>query len=427
MAETWLERIKGKELKIFCIYSIALCALAAFLFADPLTILTGLRKIVVSRDALITDYFELASYGSGFANAALVMSISLILIISQKLPFTGLSITAIFINVGYAFWGKNPVNILPIFLGVFLYAKLHKASFSRYLFTALYGACLAPLVTEFAYFFPLPGIGELLLAALIGVCIGFVLPPLVMHTASMHQGYSLFNAGFAAGILAFVIVCVLKSFGVEGESVFIWKAQRHPAIMIGFSLYFLSTFLFGLFLTRGKLSGMKHIWGHPGRAVADFVIMDGVGYTLINMGLVGLACMAYVTAVGGDFSGPVLGAILTAFGYAAFGAHLRNYLPVMAGVFLFGVVSNLSPTSPGILLAAIFAAGLSPVAGQFGILAGILAGILHGAISIHTADMYGGLNLYNNGFSAGWVAIVIVPCLESFIKQFSSRKDTNAK
>ena len=36
--------------------------------------------------------------------------------------------------------------------------------------------------------------------------------------------------------------------------------------------------------------------------------------------------------------------------------------------------------------------------------------------------MYGGLNLYNNGFSAGWVAIIIVPVVESFMRHFEDRK-----
>ena len=36
--------------------------------------------------------------------------------------------------------------------------------------------------------------------------------------------------------------------------------------------------------------------------------------------------------------------------------------------------------------------------------------------------MYGGLNLYNNGFSAGWVAIIMIPVLESFMKHFETRK-----
>jgi hypothetical protein len=53
---------------------------------------------------------------------------------------------------------------------------------------------------------------------------------------------------------------------------------------------------------------------------------------------------------------------------------------------------------------------------------GILAGMLHTAIVMCTSQMYGGLNLYNNGFSAGWVAIIMVPAIESVLMEYERRK-----
>ena len=155
--------------------------------------------------------------------------------------------------------------------------------------------------------------------------------------------------------------------------------------------------------------------------------MDGAGPTMMNMGLVGMVCTTYILLIGGDFSGPVIGAVLMAFGFAAFGAHVRNYPPVLLGVYLFTFLSRYEPVTPGIQLAAIFGIGLSPIAGQFGPLAGILAGMLHSAIVMCTAGMYGGLNLYNNGFSAGWVAIFMIPTLESFMKRFETGKQKREK
>lgn len=116
-----------------------------------------------------------------------------------------------------------------------------------------------------------------------------------------------------------------------------------------------------------------------------------------------------------------------AFGFSAFGAHVKNYLPVLLGVYLFTFVSQYGHTTPGIQLAAIFAVGLAPIAGQFGIIAGILAGMLHSAITMCTARFYGGLNLYNNGFSAGWVAIFMIPTLESFIHNYKDKKKEHRK
>lgn len=420
-----LEYVKGKELKLFSLFSLLLLLVAAFT-ADPLEeILEGIRLIIVSRDALITDYFELAGYGAAFLNTALVVAISIGLVWWQKIPFTGLTIAALFMNAGYAFWGKNPVNIIPVFMGTWLYAKMHKAGLSRYIYTALFGTCLAPLVTELVYLLPFERWVNLLIAVAVGLFIGFVLPPLSMHTASMHMGYNLFNVGFSGGIFAFVVVSVLRAFGMESESVLIWKEGANPVIVVSLYAYFVLAILLGMLMGRGSLRRLRKIMRRPGRAVSDFVLLDGAGPTLINMGLVGIVCETYIILIGGDFSGPVVGSILAMFGFAAFGVHVRNYLPVLAGVYLSTFLSVFTPDTPGIQLAAIFAAGLAPIAGQFGVVAGVIAGFLHSAIVMCTAPMYGGLNLYNNGFSAGWVAIVMIPVVESFMKHFYERRGKN--
>jgi len=238
----------------------------------------------------------------------------------------------------------------------------------------------------------------------------------------MHMGYNLFNVGFSAGILAFGIACVMRSFAVEVAPVFIWQEGVHPGITAGIYGYFILTFLYGLWIEQGKLKSLKKIMGHTGRAVADFVLMNGPGATLMNMSIVGLIGETYILLIGGDLSGPVQGAVIMAFGFAAFGAHAKNYLPVLLGVFLSNFITQYTPVTPGIQIAALFAVGLAPIAGQFGWIAGVAAGFLQAAIVMYTSEMYGGLNLYNNGFSAGWVAIIMVPLIESFMQKFKSRK-----
>ncbi len=427
MIEKLRSRVEGKELKVFSIFSAVLLYVTALVSGTPAAIGRGMVAIVLSRDALITDYFELGGYGAGFLNAALILTIAIVLVAVLKIPFTGLTMAALFINAGYGLWGKNPVNILPVLFGTWLYAKMHRSHMSRYIYTALFGTCLAPFVTEMVYLLPFHRVVNLVCAVLLGVFVGFILPPLSMHTASMHMGYNLFNVGFSGGILAFVVVCVLKSFGLVSESVFIWKVGRPVVLVVGMYVYFLLAIVLGLISCKGDLKQYRKILHHPGRAVADFAIMNGDGATLINMGSMGMAALTYVLLVGGDLSGPVLGAILTVVGFSAFGAHLKNYLPVLLGVFLSTYLTQYEPATPGILLAAMFAVGLSPIAGQFGVLAGIFAGILHSAIVMCTSSMYGGLNLYNNGFSAGWVAIIMIPVLESFMRHFEDRKHRKRK
>lgn len=416
------ELIKKNGLRYFTYITLALLYFTAISFSHPQELASGVRSIILSRDALITDYFELVGYGPAFFNAALVMTISLVMIEYAELPYTGLTIAAVFINTGFGFWGKNVVNILPIHFGTILYAKAHNTPMSRYTYTALFATCLAPFVTELTYILPFGLWGNLAIAIIAGLFVGYVLPPLSQHTASMHMGYSLFNVGFSGGTLAFVMFCVLKSFGIESQPVFIWKAEQHPKLIIGVCIYLLAAFLLGLYMNEGKMKSLLKILKHPGRAVADFVLMDGQGATLMNMALTGTAALTYAMLIDADFSGPVLGCLFTVFGFAAFGAHLRNYLPVLLGVYLSTFLTQYSANDAGMIIAAFFVVGVAPIAGQFGVIPGILAGMLHSCIVMCTSQMYGGLNLYNNGFSCGWVAIVMIPVLESFMRGYEVRK-----
>ena len=412
------QKSQQKYLKVFCLVTIALFYLLALWMATPKEIIEGMVQIVISRDALITDYFELTHYGAAFFNSAMMMTLVIILINILEIPYSGLTLAALFINGGFALFGKNPVSALPILVGTYIYAKVQGVKLSRYLYTSLFGFCLAPLVTEMVYLLPFSGNTNLMVAILIGVLIGFVLPPLAMHTASMHMGYNLFNVGFAAGILAFAVVCILQAFGLESKSVFMWRTGRPFWLIAVLYSYFLWTFLYGLWINRGEMKPLLKIVRHPGRSVADFILMDGAGTTLMNMGIVGAFCTTYILLIGGDLSGPVVGGILTIFGFSAFGVHLKNFIPCIVGVYLATCLKTFVATMPAMQLAALFSAGIAPIAGQFGPIAGLFAGILHTSIVMCTGEMYSGLNLYNNGFSLGFVAIIMIPLLESFMKKF---------
>ena len=139
----------------------------------------------------------------------------------------------------------------------------------------------------------------------------------------------------------------------------------------------------------------------------------------MNMALTGIMCMVYIMLIRGELSGPVLGAIITIYGFAAFGIHPKNYFPVLLGVYIATYLKIFSASDPAVQLAALFAAGLSPIAGQYGFFAGIFAGFLHSSVVSYVGYVSGGMNLYNNGFAAGFVAIIMVPLIESFIQRYT--------
>lgn len=143
MRENIRKKLEGQEMFVFSIVTVLLLFAAALLLATPKELARGMVVIVLTRDALVTDYFELAGFGAAFLNAGLVMGLAILLIRRQKIPFTGLTMAVLFINAGFALFGKNPVNVLPMLLGTWLYAKFHHAGMNRYIYTALFGSCLA--------------------------------------------------------------------------------------------------------------------------------------------------------------------------------------------------------------------------------------------------------------------------------------------
>ena len=81
--------------------------------------------------------------------------------------------------------------------------------------------------------------------------IGFVLPPLATHVHYAHKGYSLYNVGFASGIIATVIVSLLKSFGIETKARQIWATGYDHLFLVLLSILFGGMILAGA-LARGE-------------------------------------------------------------------------------------------------------------------------------------------------------------------------------
>ncbi len=63
------------------------------------------------------------------------------------------------------------------------------------------------------------------------------------------------------------------------------------------------------------------------------------------------------------------------------------------------------------MLAALFGTTLAPIAGRFGWHWGIVAGFEHSSVAQTVGQLHGGLVLYNNGFTAGLVAAVLLPVM----------------
>jgi hypothetical protein len=392
--------------------SYLLALVAAGLLWPGGDILPEWGRVITSPGVLITDYFALAGPRAALVNSGVVGLMGLALLTIVGTQISGGAIAAVFIMAGFALFGKTPLNVLPIFLGVYLFSVAKQGRFQSYVLVAMFGTALGPLVSHIMF-----GLGvHWLWGLLAGVAVGFVLPALAPHLLHNHQGYNLYNVGFAAGIVGMFALALLKSFGYTASPVLYWSTEYSLPLFLFFSVYFASMIVLGL-TTGATVKKLKSLMALPGAMVTDFTIQVDYATTYLNMGLLGLLGLGYCFLIAGSLNGPLLGGVLTMVGFAAFGKHLRNSVPIMLGVYLATFVQVVAPADPGPMLAALFGTCLAPLSGAFGPLVGLLAGFLHLAVVSHVGIMHGGMNLYNNGLAAGFVATLMVVMIRSFTEK----------
>jgi len=225
--------------------------------------------------------------------------------------------------------------------------------------------------------------------------------------------------GFSGGVISTIAVAFMENFGLKIEKMMYWNTENTGALAI--LLYIISVLLVAYGLLDGekpsaKFEKLKKIQGHTGRLVTDYYMMyDTVAY--INMGILCALGTTVVLVLGGDVNGPTIGAVFTMAGFGAFGKHLRNTVPILAGSAICTYMNMWDPVAPANILAILFSTCAAPIAGQFGWKWGIIVGFLHVTLANFIGTVNGGLNLYNNGFASGFVIMILLPIIMAFQKE----------
>lgn len=312
--------------------------------------------------------------------------------------------------------GKNLYNSIPIILGVQLYARYVRRPYSQFVMVSLFGSSLSPVVSYITFGMELPLWQGFIISYGAGILIGFILPPVASQMLHFHHGFSLYNVGFSSGLIAMILTGILRMFNytIKERSII---AYAHGKLLLFLLILFLLFLLVGWVLERNAFEALQKIFKTSGKLITDFVMIAGVGATMINMALMGLMLTGYCLLIQVELNGPIVGAILSAVGFSAFGNHLKNSFPVLLGVYLASLIAPFHDVQQtGAVMAAIFGTSLAPISGYYGSVYGILVGILHMSLVNNVSYLHGGLNLYNNGFSSGFVAGFIVPLLDTFTK-----------
>lgn len=420
-------------------------------------ILLGYKRMLIARVMLDINFFgEVGNYvladcqrliGVPIINSGVLIIIVTLSYLLTKTPMKGGQIAAMFMVFGFGSCGKSLYNIWPTFFGVLLFAKVNKKKISSVMNIAWFSTALCPVFSIFA-FYPLYNglnqyaaeptfqISNIIIGILVGMLAGYGVGFFADILPTKHQGYLLYNVGFAAGVTGFLLFSVMKAAGFghqspgysDAASYFNINNKVLGMVMVITHIYLL---LCGLIITKGK--GIAPILKRSEKG-GELVSLMGFGPSLLNMGVIGLICIAYVSFIsiklgGGNWSGPVFAALLTATGASSNGITVKTALPVMLGVFVMSVISSgLTAVQQGLgffdkisyvgtknmTIAALYACGISPVVGGLGVVAGVLAGMFHSVLVPNLGALHGWLNLYNNGFCLGLVATFYVHICERF-------------
>ena len=279
-----------RKQKFFLLSLIPIYFIVIGLMAQPIQeIIPGMIAIIREPDFLITDYFVVGGVGAALINAGVLTLMSIGIIYCMGMDMDGHTITSSFLMFGFSLFGKNILNIWAILAGVYLYARYHRASMRRYIYIGLYGTSLSPIITQMMQMGSGPLPLRLMLTLGVGLVIGFVLPPLSTHVHYAHMGYSLYNVGFAAGIIATVIVSIKKSFGMEVESRLIWSTGYSQMFALLLLLLFGCMIICGVAVGgKGIFESYKRILQTYGISGADYLKDEGGATTVFNMGINGL-------------------------------------------------------------------------------------------------------------------------------------------
>ena len=436
----------GKVIRLLFAAFTALCLLAALIAAacGQGELFGGLGRICTQSGQTVKSYFD-ASYGGvagTFFNAALVCAVCLGIYCLPGAKPDGVSVLAFFLTAGFCFWGTTILNIWFSFAGVALFAAVKKKSLGSMANAFLFSTGLAPLITEMLFRYPGEGwhgftaLG-FVLALAVGVCIGFMFPAVLPHSPKMHKGYDLYNAAVPIGLTAFFLRALLYK-------VFTPAPPASEGVGLGDSFELVS------FLFCGVVFGLAIIWGLAMGGGRDYgKLLRSSGYNadfgtqispaagVLNLGVYGVFIVLYYCAVGAVWNAATLGCVFCMVCCCFKGSHPLNVWPIMVGYVaasfaakfvcgLTGAEFSMAVNAQAIVIGLCFANGLSPVAGEYGWLAGVLFGMAHYTLVTCVPLLHGAFCLYNGGFTAAFCCFLFVPVLETFCKTKSERKQLKA-
>ena len=274
----------------------------------------------------------------------------------------------------------------------------------------------------------------ILLSIVVGLAIGFFLPAGLSFSPKVHKGFDLYSAALPIGMMAFFLQALLyKTQGVALPAA-PDAATLQITARLGVSIFCGAVFglsVIAAFLLCCKPRDYWNLLKNPNQ-VTSISSAYGNATFLMNFGVYGLLILGYYNLIGGSFNGITFGIIFCMVACCNSGSHPGNVWPIVAGYvvssFVFGWIAKLTGGSftgainaQAVMVGLCYANGLSPITDKYGWQYGFLASILHYVLVTSVPALHGGYCLYNGGFTAALICIILVPQLEKFFKTKEER------
>ena len=417
--------------------------IAAFFMPDRATMFSGLWEIWSQPGKISTNDFDLGGYAATFLNMGLVALCFLVLCVLTKATPNNVTTLGFILTLGFSSWGITVLNIWPTILGVVVYCLVKKEKLGANFNAMLFSTGIAPLITDLLVRYPNAEVvgfnaAGVIVTLAVGVFIGFLLPAGLGHAPNVHKGFDLYSAAVPVCFMAFFLNATLyKTMGIDLPAVTSDLTVASQSIVNIFCCV-----LFGLCIVLALAMGCK-----PKDYVNLLTAPDHVGSVsgklgtpvlLMNVGVFGLFILAYYNLIGATFNGVTFGVIFCMLATCNSGSHPGNVWPIMLGYVAASLVSgwvsgllggsfSLAINAQAIVVGLCYANGLSPIADKYGWRYGFVAAVLHYLLVTSVPNLHGGFCLYNGGFTAALICIILVPELERFAHTKEERKALHSK
>lgn len=434
---------EGSFLKLFFAFLSVCFLIGAVCMPDRSDILTGLRDILCAPGKISANYFAIGGYAATFLNMGLVGLCCVMLFVVFKGTPNNVSTLAVLLTVGFSSWGIHLLNMWFSILGVVLYGLFKREKLGGLVNAMLFSTGIAPLISELLLRYPNSegtaftylGFG---LAVVVGIFIGVILPAGLAHSPKVHKGFDLYSAALPIGMTAFFLNATLfKTMGVTLPQALSDLAPETMKVASRLTANVFCGSVFGLCILFALALGCKpkdywRLLSDP-ELVNNFSSTYGNATFLMNAGIYGLFILGYYNLVGATFNGITFGVIFCMLACCNSGSHPGNVWPIMLGYWVaslvFGWLSTLAGgdfkmaiNAQAICVGLCFANGLSPIADKFGWRYGFLAAIMHYLLVTSVPTLHGGFCLYNGGFTAALICLILVPQLEKFFRTKQERR-----